>query len=126
MCFNLYIYYYAEKLRCLISDEKSRSKIELIKKWCNDFNFILHWLEVNARGFVVLLNPHKLFESDFRTIQLLKNTIMRLPELKNKERFFLKFFIISSISRVPDEIQRETFYIDIPLSTKKEIQYIMD
>jgi len=117
-----YLYDHAEGLRC-----EHDKKLKLLKKeTLRDFQFVLNWVEENARGFVVLLNPHKLFETDMRSLRLFKNTILRLPELKERERFFLKFFIISDIPTPPDEIQREAFYIDIPLPAKSEIQRIVE
>ncbi len=115
---SLYIYDHAEGLR-----SESDKRLKAFKRErLTDLYFVLPWLEENATGFVIFLNPKTLFEQNPDTVRLFKNTLLKLPELKKKEKnFFLKFFIVSPTFYMPEELQREAFYIDMPLPTQEEI-----
>ena len=118
MPFSLYIYDHAEGLRSEIDKRLTAFKREKL----TDLYFALPWLEQNGTGFVVFLNPKALFEQRPDTVRLFKNTLLRLPVLKRERKnFFLKFFIISPSFYMPEELQRDAFYIDMPLPTQEEI-----
>jgi len=115
---SLYIYDNAEGLRSETDKRLTAFKREKL----TDLYFALPWLEQNGTGFVVFLNPKALFELRPDTVRLFKNTLLGLPGLKRERKnFFLKFFIISPSFYMPEELQRDAFYIDMPLPTQEEI-----
>jgi AAA+ superfamily predicted ATPase len=115
---SLYIYDHAEGLRSETDKRLTAFKREKL----TDPYFALPWLEQNGTGIVVFLNPKPLFEQRPDIVRLFKNTLLRLPALKNERKgFFLKFFIISPTFYLPEELQRDVFYIDMPLPTQEEI-----
>ncbi|MCS7244688.1 MAG: AAA family ATPase [candidate division WOR-3 bacterium] len=87
-----------------------------------DPSFCIKWLEDNARGFIVFLNPHNLFETDLKFARHLKNLIKNVV---NKQ-LFLKVIIISPVFSVPKEIQIDTLYLQIPIPTREEIEKIVE
>lgn len=87
-----------------------------------DLNFTLRWLEANASGFVVFKDINSLLENDPMLLRAFKNFIKAIEE----KNLYIKVFIISSSPNLPQDLQYETFFIDVPLPSRKDIEHIVD
>lgn len=115
---NFYLYDIAEGLR---SAEDRRLRC-ISQESLKDPFFVLKWLEKNGRGFVAFLNINPLLEEDKKLCRAFKNIINEIIE----KSLYLKLFIISPFSKIPDELQLDTFFIDLPFPSKIEIDQIID
>lgn len=116
--FFLYIFDIAEGLRA----EDDRRLKALSQESLKDLFFVLKWLEKNGKGFVVFVSINPLLETDPKLCRAFKNLINNTIE----KALFLKFFIISPSPRVPDELQLDAFFIDLPFPSRKEITKLLD
>jgi len=111
---KFYTYDISEGLR---SEDDNRLNL-LTDESLRDLNFALRWIEKNAKSAILcLVNPLPIFEADPRVVRLLKNLSNTILE----QHLRLKIFLISPFHRIPDELQLDVAYIDLPLPSREEI-----
>lgn len=99
---SLYLFDMAEGLRAE-DDKRIRA---LSQESLRDLFFVLKWLEKNGKGFVVFININPLLETDPKLCRAFKNLINNIIE----KDLFLKLFIISPSSRVPEDLHIDAFF----------------
>lgn len=114
----IYIFDIADGLR----SENDKRLRALSQESLINLSFVLKWLEKNAKGYAIFLNINKLLETDPKLSRSFKNLIHSIIE----NALFIKLFIISPYARIPDELQLDAFYLDLPLPTRNEIVEIID
>lgn len=106
----------------LQSENKDPRLGSLSQESRRDIHFVLRWIGKNVKGYVSFLNISPLLEADPRVTRRFRNF---LNEIMTKHPP-LKLFIISPLSRIPEEIQQDAFFIDMPLPDRKDIEGIFD
>lgn len=117
---NLYIYDCIDGILCK-SDKKLQQFINFGSKKETDFKLVLEWIVKNAKGYVILNNIYPILEQDHKNIRALK---VALEKIKAND-LFIKFFIISPIYFVYEDLKMDTLFLDIPLPNRDEIKKML-
>lgn len=115
---KVYTFDIVEGLRC---DDDKRLRL-IPADSLRDFQFVLKWMQENAKGIFVLKNINEFLEQDLLNAKSFKNFIVNV----NQKDLLIYTFIISFSFNLPKEIELDSYIIDLPLPTKNDIKKLFN
>ena len=111
---NMYIYDIANGLSC-----KDDNRVSLLSNDAlRDIEFVLFWLQKNAKGIAVFLDIDNLLYENYKIKRAFKNTVNYITE----NNIYLKFYLVFQYFNIPQDLQIESYYFDIPFPNRDEIE----